>query len=225
MTILFNKKITLSEDAPAFFEKYIHYVHTINPQDLFEGKKNKQILKNKFIFKIHQLANLDSANLSLKTTDKNLEVYAEFPRQVAVKIGTYPINRYLKRILVQGAYPTVRIMGGRFKKVVPTDFDKDIIVDGVEPYGIILELHQPEVANEKIRKIDTLYHYVFKSEYSLVSVSKILMCCFAIFGLALGLGFMFLGFFMTGLMVIVAFFGVNSYTLILSENYKPKRIE
>ncbi|WP_193322468.1 hypothetical protein [Companilactobacillus paralimentarius] len=49
------------------------------------------------------------------------------------------------------------------------------------------------------------------------------MLCFALFGLALGLGFMFLGFFMTGLMVIVAFFGANSYTLILSDTYKPKQ--
>jgi hypothetical protein len=43
------------------------------------------------------------------------------------------------------------------------------------------------------------------------------MRCFAIFGLLLGLGFMFLGFFLTGLMVIIAFFGVNSYTLLLAD--------
>ncbi|WP_164505110.1 hypothetical protein [Companilactobacillus hulinensis] len=41
----------------------------------------------------------------------------------------------------------------------------------------------------------------------------------AVFGLLLGLGLMFLGFFLTSLMVIIAFFGVNSYTLLLADTH------
>ncbi|GEO59292.1 hypothetical protein [Companilactobacillus bobalius] len=223
MTILFDKKLTLNEDSTTFIENYINYVRTINPEDLYEGKKDKNILKNKFIFRIHQLANLDSAIVSLNILDKKINVLARIPGFETVVIGSYPLNSHLKKIMSQEVYPTIKITGGRYKKVVPTDFDKDIIKNGFEPYGIILQLHQVENVVYKSRKIDVIYKYVFKSERSLVNVSKILMLCFALFGLALGLGFMFLGFFMTGLMVIVAFFGVNSYTLILSDTYKPKQ--
>jgi len=72
MTILLKKEITLTEDATPFIENYIPYVHSLNPVDLYEGKKDKQILKNKFIFQIYQLTNLDLANVSLDLTDKIL---------------------------------------------------------------------------------------------------------------------------------------------------------
>lgn len=49
------------------------------------------------------------------------------------------------------------------------------------------------------------------------------MSLFALIGLVLGIGFMFLGFLMTGLVVIIAFFDFNSYTLLLSNSYKPKQ--
>ena len=52
MTVLFNEKINLTEDATRFINEYIDYVKELNHKDLFEGLKDKQILKNKFIFKI-----------------------------------------------------------------------------------------------------------------------------------------------------------------------------
>jgi len=121
--------------------------------------------------------------------------------------------------LAQDSYPTLSIAGGNYKKVVTDEYGEDSIVDGFEPYQLTLAVHKAEPIDNRVEKIDTIYHYAFKSEQSLVTISKNMMRCFAIFGLLLGLGFMFLGFFLTGLMVIIAFFGVNSYTLLLADTH------
>jgi len=222
MTNLLSKNLNLTKNANHFITKYIKYVKTINPNDVFEGKNDKQILRNKFIFKIQQITNLDSANISLHLTSKNIEVLAKIPDSKATIIGTYPLNSELEKMINHGAYPTIRITGGQYKEVVSGSFE-DKISNGFEPYGIVLELHQPEIVNEKIKQFDKLYHHTFKNEQSLVNLSKILMSLFALIGLVLGIGFMFLGFLMTGLVVIIAFFGFNSYTLLLSNSYKPKQ--
>ena len=218
MTILLKKEITLTEDATPFIENYIPYVHSLNPVDLYEGKKDKQILKNKFIFQIYQLTNLDLANVSLDLTDKNINVLARFGGSEAIKLGSLPINDEIRELISQGTYPYLRVIGGNYKKVVTNEDDKDVIEDCSEPYGIILEFHEVDNFDYKSKQIDVMYHNTFKTERSLVNTSKVLMCCFALLGLIIGLGFMFLGFFATGLMVIIAFFGVNSYTLIISQS-------
>lgn len=86
MTNLLSKNLNLTKNANHFITKYIKYVKTINPNDVFEGKNDKQILRNKFIFKIQQITNLDSANISLHLTSKNIEVLAKIPDSKATII-------------------------------------------------------------------------------------------------------------------------------------------
>ncbi|MFC6177645.1 hypothetical protein ACFQAV_12575 [Companilactobacillus huachuanensis] len=219
MTILINKNINLSADSETFVKKYINYVHGVNPKDIYEGLNNKQILKNKFIFKIYQLENLDLADVDLHVTNNTVYVLARFWNSKIINIGTVPLTKGLKLALAQDSYPTLAISGGSFKKVVTNEYGEDSVVDCFEPYQMTLMVHKAEPIDNHVEKIDTIYHYAFKSEQSLVTISKNMMRCFAIFGLILGLGFMFLGFFLTGLMVIIAFFGVNSYTLLLADTH------
>jgi len=217
MTILINKKITLTEDSNTFIQQYINHVHDVNPNDLYEGLNNKQILKNKFIFKIYQLKNLDLANIDLHIADNTVYVLARFWNSKIINVGSIPLTNGVKIALAQDSYPTLSISGGHCKTVITDEYGEDKIEDSFEPYQLSLEIHQADPIDYKSEKIDTLYHQTFKSEASLISLSKNLMRFFAIFGLILGLGFMFLGFFLTGLMVIIAFFGVNSYTLLLAD--------
>lgn len=224
MTILINKKINLTEDSDTFIQQYIDYLQDVNPKDLYEGLSNKQILKNKFIFKINQLENLDLVNVDLHITNNTIYVLARFWNSKIIKVGAILLTKSLKMALAQDSYPTLAISGGNYKKVVTDENGEDIIVDGFEPYQLILQIHKAEPVNYNVEKIDTLYHRTFKSEQSLITISKNLMRCFAVFGLLLGLGFMFVGFFLTGLMVIIAFFGVNSYTLLLADTHmQPQR--
>lgn len=217
MTILLTKQLALTEDATPFIEQYIDYVRALNPHDLYEGMKDKQILKNKFIFEIHQLKNLDLANINFDMKTDHINVTACLWDSKPVNLGELPLSAEYRRYIAQGAYPTLKITGGNYKKVVTNDDDKDVIEDHVEPYGIILELHEADTTDYRSKKIDTIYQATFKTEHSLITLSKNMMRCFAIFGLLLGLGFMFLGFFLTGLMIIIAFFGVNSYTLLIAD--------
>ncbi|WP_338214508.1 hypothetical protein [Companilactobacillus muriivasis] len=219
MTILINKNINLSADSKTFIEQYINYVHDVNPKDIYEGLNNKQILKNKFIFQIYQLENLDLADVDLHVTNNTVYVLARFWNSKIINIGTIPLTKGLKMALAQDSYPTLSIAGGNYKKVVTDEYGEDSIVDDFEPYQLTLAVHKAEPIDNRVEKIDTIYHYAFKSEQSLVTISKNMMRCFAVFGLLLGLGFMFLGFFLTGLMVIIAFFGVNSYTLLLADTH------
>lgn len=224
MTILINKKINLTKDSDAFIQQYIEYLQDVNPKDLYEGLSNKQILKNKFIFKINQLENLDLVNVDLHVTNNTIYVLGRFWNSKIVNLGAIPLTKPLKMALAQDSYPTLSISGGNYKKVVTDKNGEDTIVDHFEPYQLILQIHKAEPINYNVEKIDTLYHRTFKSEQSLITISKNLMRCFAVFGLLLGLGFMFLGFFLTGLMVIIAFFGVNSYTLLLADTHmQPQR--
>lgn len=217
MTILIKKNINLAEDANAFINKYIDYLQDVNPKDLYEGLNNKQILKNKFIFQLYQLENLDLTNVDLHITNNTIYILASFWNSKIIKVGSLPLTNKLKMALSQNYYPTLKIIGGNYKKVVTNEYGEDHIEDGFEPYQLALEIHQADTTEYKSQKIDAVYHAAFKDEHSLITLSKNLMRCFAIFGLLLGLGFMFLGFFLTGLMVIIAFFGVNSYTLLLAD--------
>ena len=219
MTILLNKKLTLTEDSNSFIQQYIDYVQTVDPRNIYECLTDKQILKNKFIFQIYQLKNLDLANISLDSTTNQLNIMIKFWNSTPIKLGSLTSNDQLKQELAAGAYPTLKITGGNYKKVVTDEYGDDQIQDFFEPYNVVLELHEADTINYQSKKIDTAYHYAFKSENSLISLAKILMRCFAVFGLLLGLGFMFVGFFLTGLMVIIAFFGVNSYTLLLADSH------
>ncbi|CAJ1178149.1 hypothetical protein [Companilactobacillus nantensis] len=219
MTILINKKINLNEDSDTFIQQYIEYLQDVNPKDLYEGLSNKQILKNKFIFKINQLENLDLVNVDLHITNNVIYVLARFWNSKIINVGAIPLTKSLKMALAQDSYPTLAIDGGNCKKVVTDENGEDTIIDYFEPYQLTLQIHKAEPVNCNVEKIDTLYHRTFKSEQSLITISKNLMRCFAVFGLLLGLGFMFLGFFLTGLMVIIAFFGVNSYTLLLADTH------
>lgn len=219
MTILINKKINLTEDSDTFIQQYIDYIRDVNPKDLYEGLNNKQILKNKFIFQIYQLENLDLTNIDLHVTNNTVYVLARFWNAKIVNIGSIPLTNSLKIALAQDSYPTLSITGGSYKKVVTDEYGEDKIQDGFEPYQLTLEIHKADPIEYKSQKIDTVYHRAFKDENSLITLSKNLMRCFAVFGLVLGLGFMFLGFFLTGLMVIIAFFGVNSYTLLLADTH------
>lgn len=126
------------------------------------------------------------------------------------------MSQGFRNVSEQDSYPTLKISGGEYKKVVTNEFGEDTIKTYFEPYQLTLELHKADSTVYKSQKIDTLYHSAFKTESSLVKTAKLLMSFFAVFGLVLGLGFMFAGFFLTGLMVIIAFFGVNSYTLLIS---------
>jgi len=225
MTILIKKELTLTEDSISFIEKYIKYIHDVNPSDLYEGKSNKQIIKNKFIYQIYQLYNLDLANIKLDITKEKVLVITRLWNSDPTVIGSMPIDQELKDSLSQGSYPTLRITGGNYKRVVADKYGKDQVRDYFEPYGIILELHEVEDTTYQSSKIDKFYSKTFKTEHSLITFAKVLMCCFAIFGLIMGLGFMFLGFFLTGLMVIIAFFGVNSYTLLLADSYNQKQTD
>lgn len=219
MTILINKKITLTKDSSTFIQEYINYVKDVNPEDLYEGLNNKQLLKNKFIFKMYQLENLDLTNVDLHITNNTVYVLARFWNSKIINIGSIPLTNSLKIALNQDYYPTLTITGGNYKKVVTNEYGEDEVIDGFEPYQLTLDVHQADQTEYKSQKIDTLYHRTFKNERSLITYSKIFMLCIAIFGLILGLGFMFLGFFLTGLMVIIAFFGVNSYTLLLADSH------
>jgi len=224
MTILINKKITLTGDSATFIQRYIDHVNDVNPDDLYEGLNNKQILKNKFIFKLYQLENLDLANVDLHVANNTVYVLARFWNSDIINVGSIPLTNGIKLALAQESYPTLSITGGNCKKVVTDEYGEDHIEDDFEPYQLSLEIHQADPVDYKSEKIDTLYHRAFKSENSLITLSKNLMRFFAIFGLILGLGFMFLGFFITGLMVIIAFFGVNSYTLLLADvHMQPQR--
>ncbi|WCG34832.1 hypothetical protein [Companilactobacillus farciminis] len=226
MTVLFNEKINLTEDATRFINEYIDYVKELNHKDLFEGLKDKQILKNKFIFKMYQLENLDSAMVDIHVANNRVYVLASVWTSKVITIGSIPLTPKLKLALSNNYYPKLSITGGFFKQVVPDDFDKDKIVDGFDPYQLTLEIHKADMTVYKSQKIDSVYHAAFKTENSLITVSKNLMRCFAVFGLLLGLGFMFLGYMLTGLLVIIAFFGVNSYTLIIADTHmqtQPQR--
>ncbi|PMD67831.1 hypothetical protein [Companilactobacillus nuruki] len=217
MTILTNKKITLNKDTRTFIQEYINYVRDVNPEDIYEGLNNKQIIGNKFIFKMYQLENLDLANVDLHIENNRVFVLARFWNSQIINIGSIPLSGSLKIILNQEFYPILKITGGKYKKVVTDTYGEDTIVDDFEPYQLTLEIHKADQTTYKSQRIDEIYHRTFKNEHQLVTLSKNLMRCFAIFGLLLGLGFMFLGFFLTGLMVIIAFFGVNSYTLLLAD--------
>lgn len=219
MTILINKKINLTEDATPFIHDYLKHISSVNPGDIYEGLSDKQILKNKFIFKIYELENLDLVDIDLHVEKNQIYVLARFWNSKIINIGSIPLTNGLKIALNQELYPTLKIIGGNYKKVVETDFDKNIIVDGFDQYQLVLEVHQADLTEYKSQKIDKIYQQTFKDEHSLIALSKNLMRCFAVFGLLLGLGFMFLGFYLTGLMVIIAFFGVNSYTLLLADTH------
>ncbi|KRN99290.1 hypothetical protein [Companilactobacillus kimchiensis] len=219
MTILIKKKLFLTEDSVPFIQNYINYIHEVNPNDIYEGLNDKQILKNKFIFQIYQLENLDSINIDLHITTDKVYVLARFWNSKIIKIGSIPLTNGLKIALAQDSYPTLTITGGNFKKVITNKYGEDEVIDEFEPYQISLAVHKADPIDYKSAQIDTLYHRAFKSENSLITLSKNLMRFFAVFGLLLGLGFMFLGFFLTGLMVIIAFFGVNSYTLLLADTH------
>lgn len=78
MTILFKKKLFLTEDANEFIEGYLDYIRDVNPEDIYEGLTDKQILKNKFIFKIYQLENLDSLNVKWVISNNKVSVKANF---------------------------------------------------------------------------------------------------------------------------------------------------
>ena len=219
MTILIKKNITLTEDSTSFIQKYINYVKDVNPKDLYEGLDNKQILKNKFIFQLYQLENLDLANVDLHIANNKIYILTSFWNSEIKNIGSIPLSNSLKIALNQDFYPTLKITGGNYKKVVTNEYGEDNVIDYFEPYQLTLEIHRADPREYKSQKIDTIYNRAFKSEQSLITLSKALMRCFAVFGLLLGLGFMFLGFFLTGLMVIIAFFGVNCYTLLLADTH------
>lgn len=223
MTILTKKELFLTEDSEAFIQNYVDYLHEVNPKDIYEGLSNKQILKNKFIFKLYQLENLDSINVDLHIANNTVYVLARFWNSKIVKIGSIPLTNSLKMALANESYPALNITGGNYKKVVTNEFGEDHIEDRFEPYHLTLVIYKADTTNYKSAQIDSVYHRAFKTEQSLITLSKNLMRCFAVFGLVLGLGFMFLGFFLTGLMVIIAFFGVNSYTLLLADTHMTQR--
>src|SRR5699024_7484374 len=155
------------------------------------------------------------AMVDVHVANNRVYVLASVWTSKVITIGSIPLTPKLKLALSNNYYPKLSITGGFFKQVVPDDFDKDKIVDGFDPYQLTLEIHKADMTVYKSQKIDSVYHAAFKTENSLITVSKNLMRCFAVFGLLLGLGFMFLGYMLTGLLVIIAFFGVNSYTLII----------
>lgn len=223
MTILIKKNITLTEDAQVFIQKYINYIGEVNPADIYEGLTDKQILKNKFIFKISQLNNLDLANIDLHITNNTVYILASVWNSKVIKIGTVALTNQLKLALSHGYYPSLQISGGNCKKVITTEYGEDTISNDFVPHQLKLVVHQADTKQYHSQKIDSIYQSTFKNENSLISLAKNLMRCFAVFGLLLGIGFMFLGFFLTGLMVVVAFFGVNSYTLLLADTHMQQQ--
>lgn len=224
MTILVKKDINLSTAATSFLQEYLEHIQAVNQKDIYEGLNNHQILKNKFIFKIYQLENLDLAHVDTHFDGKQLQVFANIWNEESTNIGSIILDDDLKSALKQDSYPTLLIHGGPFKEVVTDEYGDDKIVDGVEPYHLTLEIHQSEPRNSSIQKLDTAYHQAFKTENSLVNFAKNLIRCFAVLGLIMGLGFMYFGFLLTGVLVIIAFFGFNLYTLLLADTHSNANV-
>ncbi|USR89096.1 hypothetical protein LPKW2_16605 (plasmid) [Lactiplantibacillus pentosus] len=138
---MIEEPIQASTKLNEFMGRYIDYVKRIDSRDVYEGLSDKRIKKNKFIFKIYELEDVDYLNVKLRIVDTDVHILAAYFNSEYVEIGTLPLSKKLVDYIKLDHFVTIHIQGGNFKRNIIDDEGNYSVSNGSEPYSLSLCLN------------------------------------------------------------------------------------